>query len=142
MAISDNLTTESYSTVAEQVVCYGKLQGAGAAAPVVPTTTISTTSSKSFMQRSTNFVSITAADTTRSGAGVYTTKFRQLPAIVIDVGVNIMGPNGLWALCLDVNVSTRTISFSTFNAGGTPTDMAATDFITFTVTGQNSPATY
>lgn len=138
MAMTDNLTTESFTTVVEQVTVYGKVQGAGAAAPVIPTATVSTTSSKTFMQRSANFVSQTAGDITRSGVGVYTAKFRQLPPIVIDVGVNIMGPNGTWSTVLDVNPSTRVVSFNTWAAGGAAADLAATEFLTFTIQGQNT----
>jgi len=145
MAYTGFATTESFASITDLIVFFGCLQGAAAAAPVVPTTTISLTSSKGFMQATTNIISKVASDTTRSGVGVYTTKFRNvagtqtgLPAIVLDVTVNVWGPNGTWATVLDFNPTTGVLSFNTFAAGGAAADLAATEFVHFTFTCQNS----
>ena len=139
-----SLYSESFTSVLEQAVIYGMIQGAGAAAPVVAPTTFSATSCKGFMPRSVNWVSLVAADITRSGAGVYTVKLGVglgLP-YVIDIGANVMGTAGMWATVQDYNPTTRVISVTTFAAGGAATDLAATDFLRFTITGAQTIQPY
>lgn len=142
-----NAYLQAFATVQQQITFYGMLQGAGAAAPVFPTTTVSTTSSKGFMQNSTNFISPTASDTTRTGTGAYTTKFRYAgtttgqPPIMLDVTVNVWGPSGTWASVVDYNASTGVLTFQTFAAGGTAADLASTEFVHFTFTAQNTTPT-
>lgn len=144
MPYNGNAFLQAFVTIQQQIVFYGMLKGAGAAAPVFPPTTISTTSAKGFMQNSTNFISPTAADTTRSGVGVYTTKFRYVgtptgaPPIMLDVTVNVWGPSGTWASVTDYNPTTGVLSFQTFAAGGAAADLAATEFVHFTFTAQNT----
>lgn len=133
-----SLYSESFTNVLEQATIYGLIQGAGAAAPVVAGTTFSGTSSKSFMPRSVNWISLIAADIVRTGAGIYTAKFTDGLPYVIDITVSNWGTSGLWASMVDFNPTTRVVSFQTFNAGGTPADMAATDFLRFTITGSQT----
>lgn len=145
MAYTGFATTESFASVTDLIVFFGCLQGAGAAAPVVPATAISLTSAKGFMQATTNIISKVAGDTTRAGVGVYTTKFRNvagtqtgLPAILLDVTVNVAGPNGTWGTWSDYNPTTGALSFLIFAAGGAAADLTSAEFVRFTFTCQNS----
>lgn len=136
-----NLSAIGFTQLFDQVTLYGMLQGAGAAAPTIPTTTVSNTSSVGFCQASANILSLVAADTTRTGAGQYTTKIRQVtpaaqPPLVFDVGINVWGPSGIWGSIVDFNPSTGVLTFRTFGASGTATDATTSEFIRFTFTGQ------
>jgi hypothetical protein len=146
MPFTGDAYAQSFQTVIQQITFYGMLQGAGAAAPVYPTNVVSTTSSKGFMQKSTNIISPTAADTTRAGTGSYTTKVLTaarkalvgLPPIMLDVTSNVWGPSGTWASNVDYNPTTGVLTFLTFAAGGAAADLAATEFVHFTFTAQNT----
>jgi hypothetical protein len=132
----------AYGMPAELVIFFAKVQGAGAAAPVRAPTTFSNTSWKGFMFASNNFISPVAADITRSGAGVYTAKLRDVTGHVIEINPSLAGTDGKWAQVTDYNHSTQVISFQTFSAAGAATDMASTDFLTFTIFGQKVKPTY
>lgn len=114
------------------------VQGAGAAAPVIPTTVFSATSSKGYMTAANNFASGVAGDIVRSGVGVYTVKLKDGLPVVIDLGANVWGPNGTWATILDYNPTTRVVSVNTWAAGGAAADLAATEFLRLSITGQMS----
>lgn len=135
MAPSRSLYNESFSSILELATIYGMIQGQGAAAPIVAPVTFSATSSKSFMPRSINWVSLVAADITRSGAGVYTAKFVENMPYVADITPAIWGPSGLWGSIVDYNPTTRVVSFQTFAAAGAATDLTTNDYLRFTVTG-------
>lgn len=137
--------TQSFESVIQRINFYGMLQGAGAAAPVYPTNVPSTTSSKGFMQKSTNVISSVANDTVRTGTGAYTTKLRLaaagsigLPPLLLDVSLNVWGPNGTWSTVSDYNPSTGVLTFLTFAAGGSAADLQATEFLHFVFAFQNT----
>jgi|SRR6188474_78109 len=122
----------------EQITQWAAVQGAGAAAPTVPTITPSTTNSLVFMHRSNNWVSRTAGDIARSGAGVYTAKLRDGFPTILDIIPNVVGTDGKRVQVTGYNPVTRVISFSSYNAAGTATDLATTDFCRFTILGQKN----
>jgi len=132
----------AYAMPAETITFYAKVQGAGAAAPVRCPTTVSATSFKGFMHASNNFVSLTASDITRSGAGVYTAKLRDSVPVVLNIIPELVGTDGKWAQVTDYNPTTRVISFQTFSAVGAAADMASTDFLTFQIEGQKNLPVY
>ena len=126
----------------DQIHFFAKMQGAGAAALVRAPTTFSATSWIGFMHASNNFASLTAADHTRSGAGVYTVKLRDTLPVILDLFANVAGTDGKKAQITDYNPTTRVISVKTYNAAGAATDLASTDFITFTLVGSKSVPVY
>lgn len=131
----------------DMVVMFGKLQGAGAAAPVRAPTTFSSTSTAGFMHSSNNFVSTTAADITRSGVGAYTVKFSDGLPVILDIDVRVFSTTGAAAYkdayVTDYNPTTRVLTFGTSLATtGAATDLLATDFVTFTITGQKTVPGY
>lgn len=133
----------AYGMPAELIIFFARVTGAGAAAPVRSSTTYSNTSWKGFMFASNNFVSTTATDIARSGAGVYTAKLRDVPGHVIEIIPTLAGTDGKKVQIQDYNHSTQTISFSVLNADGlVATDLAATDEVTFTIFGQKVKPTY
>lgn len=133
----------AYSMSAELLIFFAKIQGAAAAAPVRAPTTFSNTSWKGFMFGSNNFVSLTATDIARSGAGVYTAKLRDVTGHVIEIIPTLAGTDGKKVQIQDYNHSTQTISFSVWDVTGAAlTDLAATDFVTFTIFGQKVKPTY
>lgn len=132
----------SYSMSYEEITMYAKIQGAGAAAPVRAPSTFSATSSIGFMHPSNNFVSLTASDITRSGAGVYTAKLRDGLPVVLGIDPQLWGADGKWCQITDYNPTTRVLSFKTFSALGAATDLANTDFLTFVIKGSKSVPVY
>lgn len=136
---SENL---AYAMPSELIIFFAKVQGAGAAVPVRCPTTVSSTSFKGFMHASNNFVSITASDITRSGAGVYTAKLRDSCPVIDQIVPELNGTDGKWCQVTDYNPTTKVISFQTFSAVGAATDIASTDFITFTLYGQKNLPVY
>lgn len=128
--------SESFTLAREQITAYGSVQGAGAAAPVIPTTVFSATSSIGWQSVLDNFVSGVAGDIARSGVGLYTVKFKENIPVILDITVNVWGPNGNYATNTDYNPTTRILSFKTFQPNGTAADIAATDFVKFTITGK------
>lgn len=117
---------------------FGSVQGAGASAPTIPTTTQSTSSSIQPMTAANNFVSSTSGDITRSGVGVYTIKFKDSLPVILDIGVNVWGTDGKWAQITDYVPSTRILTVKVYAAGGAAADLATTDNLKITVVGQNS----
>jgi hypothetical protein len=128
--------SESFNMSLEACSFVGMVQGAGAAAPVIPTTVQSTTSSKSWLSAANNFVSSTAGDIVRSGVGVYTIKLKDGLPVVFDISPAVWGPSGTWATISDYNPTTRVISVLTWAAGGAAADLAATEFLHLTISGQ------
>lgn len=126
----------------DQITFYAKIQGAGAAAPVRAPTTFSATSSIGYMHASNNFVSLTAADITRSGAGVYTVKLRDSLPVILDIFPSVWGTDSKKAQITDYNPTTRVISVKVSTSAGVAADLAATDFLTFVITGQKSVPAY
>lgn len=133
-----SLYSEAFTSCLEQAVIYGMIQGAGAAPPVVAPITFSATSSKGFMPRTVNWVSLTSGDITRGGVGVYTVKLVDGLPYVIDIAANVMGAAGSWATVQDYNPTTRVITVTTFAAAGAAYELTATDFLRFTITGSQT----
>ncbi len=138
---------QAYAMPSECITFYAKLQGAGAAAPVRAPTTFSATSSAGFMPASTNFVSQTATDITRSGVGAYTAKLRDgLPTVNYVEGM-VWATTGAVAakdvFVFDYNATTRVITFGVNLAtSGAVVDLLATDFLTFRIEGQKNIPPY
>lgn len=126
----------------DAVVFFGALQGAGAAAPVIPTNVRPTTTTKLYLARSNNFFSTVAGDITRSGAGAYTAKLRDSVPELIDVDINVWGTDGKQAQVTEYNPVTRVITFTVLSAAGAAADLAATDVARFTFTGQLTVPVY
>lgn len=142
MNLSDNPAT---AMPFEHVTLYAKIQGAGAAAPVRAPTTPSATSSIGFMHASHNFVSLTATDIVRTGAGAYTLKLRDSLPVILNVTAECWGPaaTGKDIVIQDYNPTTRVLTFaSNLESSGAATDLAAADFVVFTITGTKSVPTY
>lgn len=133
----------AYSMTRELMIFFAKIQGAAAAAPIRAPTTFSNTSWKGFMFGSNNFISLTATDIVRSGVGVYTAKLRDIPGHIVEIIPTLAGTDGKQPQVQDYNHSTQVISFSVFKVtDGTAVDLAATDFVTFTIFGQKVKPTY
>ena len=137
----------SYAMPREQITFFAKIQGAGAAAPVRAPTLFSATSSAGFMHASNNYVSLVAADITRSGVGAYTAKLRDSVPVVNDVDGRVFATSGAAAAkdvyVIDYNPTTRVITFGTNLATtGAAVDLLSTDFLVFTITGQKSVPSY
>lgn len=126
--------SESYNMSPEAMTFIAVLQGAGAAQPVIPPTTYSTTSSKGYCSAANNF----AASATRSGVGQYTMTLKDGCPVALDVAPNVWGPNGTWATISDYNPSTKVLTFFTWAAGGAAADLAATEFVRFSFACQAS----
>lgn len=135
---------QCYAMPYEQITFYGKIQGAGAAAPVRAPTTFSTTSSIGFMHTSNNFVSLTAADIARSGVGLYTVKFSDGLPVVLDIDAKSWGPSATAkdAYVIDYNPTTRIVSIAVFLQTGAAADLAAADFVTFVINGTKNVPVY
>lgn len=133
---------QSSSMAYEEITFYAKIQGAGAAAPVRAPTTFSATSSIGFMHASNNFVSLTATDIVRSGAGVYTVKLRDSLPVILWIDPSVWGTDSKRAQVTDYNPTTRVISVKVTTAAGVAADLASTDFLTFKITGQKSIPAY
>lgn len=138
---------QAYGMPSEQITFYAKIQGAGAAAPVRAPTVFSATSAAGYMHPSHNFISLTATDITRSGVGAYTAKLRDSTPVVLDIDGRVWSTTGAAAYkdvyITDYNPTTRVITFGTNLATtGAATDLLATDFVTFIITGQKSVPTY
>lgn len=129
---------ESYMMSPETCTFFAKVQGAGAAAPVIPSTAFSATTSINNMTAANNFASGVAGDIVRTGVGVYTVKLKDGLPVILDIAPDVWGTDGKWAQMTDYNPQTRVISVKTFAAGGAAADLAATDFLAFTITGQLS----
>jgi hypothetical protein len=129
---------ESFQMSPEVVTFFGSVQGAGAAIPVIPTTTQSTTSSIQPMTAANNYVSGTSGDITRSGVGVYTLKLKDSIPVILDIAPNIWGTDGKWCQITDYNPTTRIVSLKVFAAAGAAADLASTDNLKLTITGQLS----
>lgn len=127
--------SESFTISREVITAFGAVQGAGAAAPTIPSTTFSATSSLNWMSVINNFVSAVAGDITRSGVGIYTVKFKDNIPVIFDVTVNVWGTTGLWSQNTDYNATTRVLTFNVRASGGALADMTTSDFAKFTITG-------
>ena len=122
----------------EGCLFFASVQGAGAAAPTIPTTTLSLTSSIQPMTAEDNFASAVAGDIVRSGAGVYTVKLKDSVPVILDLIADVWGTDGKKAQMTDYNPQTRVISVKTYNAAGTATDLASTDNLKFVIIGKLS----
>lgn len=135
----------AYAMSQEQITFFAKVQGAGAAAPVRAPTTYSATSTIGFMHASNNFAPLVATDITRSGAGAYTMKLRDSLPVILNITAECWGPaaTGKDIVIQDYNPTTRVITFaSNLESSGAATDLAAADFVVFTITGTKSLPTY
>lgn len=130
----------------DMVVMFGKLQGAGAAAPVRAPTTFSATSMATYMHSSNNFISTTVV-CTRSGVGAYTATLSDGLPVVLDVDGRVFATTGAAAAkdvyVVDYNPTTRVITFGTNLATtGAAADLLSTDYLVFTITGQKTVPSY
>lgn len=142
MNLSDNPAT---AMPYEHLTFYAKIQGTGAAAPVRAPTTFSATSSVGFMHASHNFCSLTATDIVRTGAGAYTMKLRDGVPVVLNITAECWGPaaTGKDIVIQDYNPTTRVVTFaSNLESTGAATDLAAADFVVFTITGTKTVPPY
>lgn len=126
----------------DAVMFHGSVRGAGAAAPTIPTTTFSATSSIQPMHVSNNWVSAVAGDITRSGAGVYTLKFKENIPVVLSMTTDVWGTDGKFAQITDYNATTKVLSVKTFSSVGVAADLETTDNLKITVVGMLSVPTY
>lgn len=124
----------------DTITFFGSVQGAGAAAPVIPTSVLSATSSIQPMKPQDNFISSVAGDIVRSGVGVYTAKLKDGVPVIFDISANVWGTDGKFAQITDYNPTTRVISFKTYSSVGAAADLAATDNVKFAIVGSNSVA--
>lgn len=131
-----NRSPEPVSFVMSRDMCtfFASVQGAGAAAPTIPTTTLSTTSSIQPMKAEDNFA--LAGGIARSGVGVYTITLKDSLPYVFDIGVSVWGTDGKWGQMTDYNPTTRVISVKTYAAGGAAADLATTDNLKLTIVGR------
>lgn len=139
---SENL---AFGMPQEHITFYAKIQGAGAAAPVRAPTLNSATSSVGFMHASNNFAPLVATDIVRTGAGAYTMKLRDSLPVILNVTAECWGPaaTGKDIVVQDYNPTTRVLTFaSNLESSGAATDLAAADFVVFTITGQKSVPVY
>lgn len=127
-----------YAMPQEMCTFFASVQGNGAAIPVIPTTTLSTTSSIQPMTAADNFASGVAGDIVRSGVGVYTIKLKDGVPVVLDIDPNVWGTDGKWAQMTDYNPATRIMSVKVFSAAGAAADLAGTDNLKFTIYGRLS----
>ncbi len=137
----------AYAMPYGQIMFYGKIQGAGAAAPVRAPTTFSATSMAGYMHSSNNYVSAPAGDITRSGVGAYTVKFRDGLPVVLDIDGRVNATTGAAAAkdvyIVDYNPNTRVVTFGVNLATtGAVVDLLSTDFLTFVITGQKGTPAY
>ena len=130
--------SESYFMSSETCTMLAMVQGADAAAPIIPPTAFSGTASVGFMLACDNFASGVAGDITRTGVSVYTIKLKEAMPIILDIAPNIWGTDGKWAQMTDYNPTTRVATVKTYAAGGAAADLAATDFLRLTVCGRLS----
>ncbi len=124
-----------FSTSRETVTMYGSARGAGAAILTITPTAPSSTSVVQLMTTEDNFVESTA----RSGVGLYTITLKDSLPSILDIGLNVWGVDGKYAQPSDYNPSTRVLSFKTYSAGGTASDLAATDNLRVVVVGKLNP---
>lgn len=117
---------------------HGSVQGAGAAIPVIPTTTHSVSTSKHPMSAQNNYVSGTAGDITRGGVGTYTLKLKDSLPVILDIVPNVWGADGKSCQIVDYVPSTRIVSVQVYNAAGAAADLASTDNLKLTIIGQLS----
>jgi hypothetical protein len=133
-----NRSPEEISYVMHRDMCtmYAMVQGAGAAAPVLPTTVLSLSSSIQPALPCDNFASNVAGDITRSGVGLYTIKLKEALPVILDIGVSLWGTDGKWAQMTDYNPQTRVVTVKVYAAGGAAADLAATDNLKLSVVGR------
>ena len=122
----------------EQCSLWASVQGAGAAAPTIPTTTLSLTSSIQPMTPQDNYASTVAGDITRSGVGLYTVKLKDSLPIILDILPNVWGTDGKQAQMTDYNPTTRVIIVKTYTSAGVAVDLASTDNLKFNILGRLS----
>lgn len=126
-------STMLFSMSSELCIFFASVQGAGAAIPTIPTTTMSTTSSIQPMTAQDNYASGVAGDIVRSGVGVYTIKLKDSCPIVLSIIPTVWGTDGKSAQMTDYNPATRIMSVKTYSAVGAAADLATTDNLKFTV---------
>jgi hypothetical protein len=134
---------QAFAMPAEHILFYAMIQGAGAGnAPVVPSIVQNKTSMLAFMARSNNFVSIAPGDITRNNTGAYSAKLRDGLPQILDIDANLWGVDGKQAQMVDYNPTTRVMAFGVFSSSGALVDLAATDFVRFTISGQKNVPAY
>lgn len=98
------------------------------------------------MHASNNFAPLVATDITRAGVGDYTMKLRDGLPVVLDIDARVWSNSAATAKDIyirDYNPTTRVITFGTNLATtGAVADLAATDFVVFTIVGMKSIPTY
>jgi hypothetical protein len=102
--------------------------GAGAAAPVAPAGIVASLSATPDFPKKANALSTVAAEIpTRTGVGLYALQYDASFIVpkILNTPIEVYGAAGMWAAITSVVIATRTITFSTFNAGGAATDLPA-----------------
>jgi hypothetical protein len=111
--------------------------GAGAAAPVAPSNGLVP---PLWPIKASVLSSLATEIPTRTGAGVYTATVAAPWRMVawLDVSIDISGTPGAWGQVSAWNPTTGVITFRTFNAGGTATDITSSDLVVMTISGVDS----
>lgn len=115
--------------------------GNGANPPVAPTgTTASLTSTPDFPIRANALTKVTAEAPTRSATGVYTITYGPdfLVPKVLNALCDVYGVAGMWGSVTSVNTATRVITFSTFSANGTATDLTSSMLCVISIEAMNT----
>jgi hypothetical protein len=131
-----NRSPEPVSYVMHRDMCtmYAMVQGAGAAAPVIPTTVLSLTSSIQPALAQDNFAA--AGGVARSGVGLYTITLKEALPLILDIGLSIWGLDGKWGQITDYNPQTRVVTLKVYAAAGAAADLAATDNMKLSIIGR------
>lgn len=125
-----------YSMSKETCFLIASVQGAGAAAPTIPTTTLSVSSSIQPMAATDNFASGVAGDITRSGAGAYTIKLKDALPVILNMIPVVWGTDGKLCQIVDYVPNTRVVSVQVRSAAGAAADLASTDNLKILVIGK------
>lgn len=123
-----------YALGQEVIFASGSVRGAGAAAPTVPTTTLSTSSSLHPMAAADNLVTSTA----RSDVGVYTLTLKEHIPVILDIIPNVWGGDGRQARITDYNPATKVVSVECYDVTGVADDLESTDNLKLTIIGRLS----
>lgn len=112
------------------------VQGAGAAAPVIPSTVHSNTSSIGYMTAANN--QALAGGIVRTGVGAYTITLKNKLPEILHIDPTVWGPNGTTATIADYNQTTKVVTVLTWAPGGAAVDLANTEFLRLALKGQTT----
>lgn len=112
----------------EAVDMLAVFQGAAAAVPVIPATTVTTAAD--------NFG--TATGSSRSGVGTYVLALKEKFPKIMDVIPTVLGTDGKRVQVTAWSEANGTVSVQAYTAAGAAVDLAATDFLRLWVKARNS----